>query len=840
MINLVLNKDSDIPVKVPIIMDPIYEQILEDIRNNQIDAKYLSLPLTDPGWQILLGREGGAYQGPPTISYLAGKRDFAGYESLAPFSEYFLKVARQRDFTSLDNLFTFLNIGYVFYNSDPFIYDDVFSSFPYQRVRDFLPSDQKSYQQFIEQLPIEKKKDFADTYHIYSVKDHVYLPHVYAAKKVRYWNNALIDPSTTFSFIAKDKRIAVYAKNDIAGLTQPFVSEQFFEARNESSYQEFFKNRKPSKFPSPHISRELSWPIYPLVVWREKEDLKSYKVVNDEFIDRSIFYAEKRINELERWRDGIKLLDKVVSIKELNESWKEPTLFEFQRFGEYNAWEINFLRYMREMLGLIDKIEQEAKSNYSVTTNKVELKRVLFSHKQKIQNIIKDSRIKKESDKKYLLQLVSEMFDDILQRLNLEIPQSSTIPYRIDEALADGTYDVYVEKEDIEDFNQKDIFLTVSGTKLYPQSSIRGFLTEIGEKWVRFDDLSVSNDGCCAIDLSVNSQNLVDKIQWKSVEQISEGEDGTTFTIESESFQTTHGLTREISKWSRDSLYLTSFDYHTYGREFEIEIYEGGKKKNGSNRVAGDVLRSKEWKSFQMLAQSGEEVERAFLRIKKLEEDALEASMHEDKPVKIEIRNLSVRKIPRPRIVLKNASGVGGRDIPKIKFTKVNPTKYTIKIEGAYNPYTLVFLDAFHPRWKLFLSDTEHEAKSLRGGIARFIGKTAHLILSSFSRRESDEETVVASYFGGEVREGIHKNMFLDSSTFQTWGMDPIAESRHYRANGYANAWQIEPEDTGKKADYTLILEMTTQKSFYGMFSIALLTFITLTFYFIILLIRNR
>lgn len=814
MINLVLNKDSETPVSSPIVMDQSYEQTLRDIRNDPIDAKYLSLPLTDPGWQILAGAKGGAYQGPPIISYLAGKRDFSGYDILSPFSEYFLKIAKQEDYPSLDNLLTFLNIRYIFYNSDPSIYDDTFPDFPYGHVRDFLPKDQKSYQQFLEHFAIKKKKDFGDKYHLYSVKDHLYLPHLYIAIKVQYWNDVPIDPSVAFSFIEKDKRVAVYAQQDIIG-------EHFFEARNKSQYIEFLKNRKPSKFPSPHISKELSWPIYPLVVWREKEDLKSYKIVSDEFIDRSIFYAEKRINELEKWSNVILTLRTAESFGNLNKSWKEPTLFEFQRFDEYNTWEISLLRYMRQMLDLISKIE-EAKSVHSVITNKAALNRILTTHEQKIEGIIKESKIKRETDRKYLLKLVDGMFDDILLRLSLEIPQFSTIAYHADDTLASGKYEVYVEKEEIEDFDRESISLAVSDRKLYPQ------LSAIGGKWIRFDDLSVSNDDPQAIEFFVDSQNLIAKTQWRPIERVAEREDSTIFTVESESTETIHGLTREILQWSHDSLYLISFDYITNGREFEIEAYESGKKRSSFIRVASDLLRSKEWKSFRALAPSGEETDKAFLRIKKVGEDALEASIYEGQPIKIEIRNLSVRKIPRPRIVLKKASDDGGRDIPKITFTKVNPTKYTIKIEGVNKPYTLVFLDRFSLRWKLFLTDERHKAKGVRGTTARLVGAIGKAIVGKFIQEDESayNNQVVASYFSGDVVEGKHRNIFLGPNTFQTWGINPIAEGKHFMVNGYANAWQVEPKDTGGATDYTLILEMTTQKSFYGMFGIALLTVI--------------
>ena len=73
-------------------MDPKYEEVLTYIRNLPVDGKILSFPFPDPGYQLIAGKNGGAYVGPSTFSYLAGKNDFSGYEGLLPFSEFFYKL----------------------------------------------------------------------------------------------------------------------------------------------------------------------------------------------------------------------------------------------------------------------------------------------------------------------------------------------------------------------------------------------------------------------------------------------------------------------------------------------------------------------------------------------------------------------------------------------------------------------------------------------------------------------------------------------------------------------------------------------------------------------------
>ena len=155
--------------------------------------------------------------------------------------------------------------------------------------------------------------------------------------------------------------------------------------------------------------------------------------------------------------------------------------------------------------------------------------------------------------------------------------------------------------------------------------------------------------------------------------------------------------------------------------------------------------------------------------------------------------------------------------IPQITFKKINPTKYQVQVHGAKDPYTLVLFQKFNPKWKVFLPNEVNEAKTLRGIFSRVLGK----IIGYFLRNNniviaSDEsEKKLTSYFNNSVIEGIHKDIFLDKNTFETFGQDPIAEKTHLSANGYANAWYIRPSDVQNKKDYTLIIEMTSQKLFY-------------------------
>ena len=97
----------------------------------------------------------------------------------------------------------------------------------------------------------------------------------------------------------------------------------------------------------------------------------------------------------------------------------------------------------------------------------------------------------------------------------------------------------------------------------------------------------------------------------------------------------------------------------------------------------------------------------------------------------------------------------------------------------------------------------------------------------------------LTSYFNNNVIEGMHKNIFLDRNTFETFGQDTILEKTHLPVNGYANAWYIRPEDVQNKENYTLIIEMTSQKLFYVSLLVSLGGLLLLILLFIKSLIRK-
>lgn len=788
-------------------MDPAYDKVLTYIRSLPVDGKILSLPLNDHGYQVLKGKNDAAYVGPSTITYLAARNEFTSNAELGVFGPSLLMAVRTGNYPMVRSILSVLNVKYIFYNDDPYIYLNNFPAFPYIEARNFFPDSQEGYREFIKNLGVKEIQTIAGKYYIYAFEDVSYKPHVYVADSVSYWNDVIAaNVHTPLSFYPKDKSIVLHEDVKIFMNYRNIFDDVLLKARNTSTIFDFFKKKKEDKFVSPTVSRHLSSLIYPLVVLKEQRDLAGYSSVNDAYIDRSIYFAEKRINELVRL-ERIPLRRNVSSITELARTWKEPGLWEFGRFGEYNSWEITLARYQQAVVRLIGELETGGQSNYSTTTMKVELKNYLIEHKKKLRLAIRENSSLTVEDRKYLSSLVERMFSDIYVKLNLVLPDINHLPYIVESSLDDGTYEVYVNKQDVHDLK---IEVTVDGKNVAPKDPSK-------DEWMRFDDVTISGKQSLPIMISIASiPNLVEHSPWSAAEQITLN-DPVTLAITYDFLGDTSGLVRDISGWEEDTIYAVTFDYHTYDQNFSMILYEkGGTKTNKySHELYEETFRSNEWKHFSAAVLSSKNAESAYIHIiKSLDDHDYGDRTHVKK---LSIKNVSVKKIYNPKLVFKKEKSTERRSKPQIFFRHINPTKYVVNVLNSTDPYTLVLSQEFSQKWKLFFPNTNNKANTYKGIFARFMGNILHILTKPIiSTSSADDFRVSATYANGSIQEGVYKSTLLDANTFETWGQDPIAESTHLPVNGYANSWHIRPDDVGNQKDYTLIIEMTPQKLFYG------------------------
>ncbi|MDP1721687.1 MAG: hypothetical protein Q8L37_00605 [Candidatus Gottesmanbacteria bacterium] len=194
--------------RVGIVMDPKFETVLDYIRSLPNDGKILLLPSTDYDYQVVHGLNNGAFVGRSMIGQLTGKKDFAGYQDLAPFSDMFWKLSRERNYDLIKLMFGILNIQYIFYNSDPLIYDGTFPEYPYSTsyARKYLPKNQKEYKEFVDHLTTNKIFE-AGPYGIYRLEEKDLLPHIYVASNVLIYDEKPVSSPYAKSNIFFDDRI---------------------------------------------------------------------------------------------------------------------------------------------------------------------------------------------------------------------------------------------------------------------------------------------------------------------------------------------------------------------------------------------------------------------------------------------------------------------------------------------------------------------------------------------------------------------------------------------------------------------------------------------------------
>jgi hypothetical protein len=171
-------------------MDTDFLDAINEIKKFPQDGKVLTLPLTFPNYQIFWGKEGGAYMGISAVSGFAARPDFSGFWSFGPYEKAVFDAIKTNDSHAFLQLLSFLNVRYVFRNSDPRVMNN-FPGFPLTfpgatySSRDDLPAirDQDAYTSFLASLPLTKiyEKGF---YSMYEINDSYVRPLIYIPDEI--------------------------------------------------------------------------------------------------------------------------------------------------------------------------------------------------------------------------------------------------------------------------------------------------------------------------------------------------------------------------------------------------------------------------------------------------------------------------------------------------------------------------------------------------------------------------------------------------------------------------------------------------------------------------------
>ncbi len=770
-INSVLNSGSPNEVRIPITMDPDYEKLLDIIRTDQVDAKYVTLPLTDTAYQIIGGKTGGAYMGPSTIAYLGGKKDFSGHADFFPYHDAFFNLVEKKDYQSIKKLFSILNIKYIVYNSDQSLYDN-FPDYPYDYVREYFPT-LKSYEDFLLKLDL-KEKFHVGKYYLYTVHEENFLPHFYIPKNTSSYPNLIEDWESVSPFYSfSNNRIAI----DSSSINSK-DNQILLEADKVDIYKRINKDF-PLPVYYPFAKYELNSKIYPLIVFRENSSLNSFKNTEDTYIDRTLFYNAKRISELSKGGGKIPVLGNLNKLDELMRHYKKPQgIMDYVKSNNYNSWESVLSRYTQQL----EEVTFLVKNSKNNLAWKQEKKSIIVesikNNKISLNIVIKNSDMSSRK-KQYLFGLVDDLFDNYTRKNQSKEYSPSQLEYSFSQA---GSYDVYVQNDGLDLTNSK----LISEDNTYSSSP-----SDVDSSQTKFDNVTLDRPDNF-LSLSIPSNNISEDDLWEETNNIaiSNATDSATINSIKPAKDNIEGLVKHITNFDDDSVYLLSFDYLTHGNNFEFILWTKEKisKKNKKSGLYEakfhENKNTREWTTFNIV-----------LSTKDLTDAAI--SVYSKDNTEIDIKDFSVAKLPpQPGVIAKKVRAEEQIvNVPKISFEKINPTKYKVKVTDAKHPYTLVFLDAFDRNWKLYINS-----------------------------ENSDVKKIVASYFNGDINQNVSKNIFLDKSTFETWNKKPISDNNHFIVNGYANGWNINPDSVENKTSYELIIELQNQKIFYISLGISLLS----------------
>jgi hypothetical protein len=224
-------------------MDPDLLDALSFVKKIPDNENFLTLPLTLPYFQVINGKEGGAYVGVSTVRYIGGKNDYAGFWYLEPFQQEMFDALKRNNMKKVLQIFSLFNIQYIFRNTDQRVMDD-FPKFPFYRydMTEDIPliNSQDSYDQFLKEFPITtvyekghfRISKFDDTV----IRPAVYIPDILYASQ----SGALTGDSFRSAYVEEDiclREIVCNRKDDrVPGVTfkptSPGTYEVTFEINN--------------------------------------------------------------------------------------------------------------------------------------------------------------------------------------------------------------------------------------------------------------------------------------------------------------------------------------------------------------------------------------------------------------------------------------------------------------------------------------------------------------------------------------------------------------------------------------------------------------------------------
>lgn len=122
--------------------------------------------------------------------------------------------------------------------------------------------------------------------------------------------------------------------------------------------------------------------------------------------------------------------------------------------------------------------------------------------------------------------------------------------------------------------------------------------------------------------------------------------------------------------------------------------------------------------------------------------------------------------------------------MPHIYFKKFNPTKYEVIIENANEPFYLVLSESYNKGWQAYINREQLSCNSIQ------------------------------EYKNSNVTKCQSENNYFELRDLTGIFSKSISETNHFVANGFANAWYIDPSELEDNKNFSITLYFKPQSYF--------------------------
>jgi len=554
----------------------------------------------------------------------------------------------------------------------------------------------------------------------YQIADENFLPYIYAPEKIIEDNGDIQDLKEIVDFKDYQLKSGIYfaKKNEDISQFKPVNDEIFVQAKLENQFLEeesAVNALKLNAVSFPYVQLKAGVFLYDFLLKRETIQEKSLENSEKELFQTKIFNGAKRISEIVKFFNK-ELLGNDIALEEQTR--------------------VRYYQKMEECLELLKKIKGNDPKLFQTSSND------FYVAIEAQQNIVRQLSLPVSVKMKY-----EEVFDGLQKDLDsLKIQHDfQHLSYDFQIGNNEGEYNLFLKTDYL-------------GGQLPPIKEIQldGKFLALEEKEFDFKDWQLLfklnlDKGEHKISLILEEgPNLLGE-NWKKTKESS---------LE-------NILSQPINNYEPDGLYQLSFDYTAFESNagFFLTQDYGVKDQNGQPFPL----------IFKKLPQtkpgefSHQDILIKAISLKKPAQISFFSQSMNNQSNQALFQNIKLVRVFEPMVVLKKTSNKNQTSIiPNISFVKINPTKYQVKIQGAVEPFNLIFNQSFNRGWKV--------------------------------------------YFKGGKRQ--------------------ISEKNHWLVNGYANAWQINPQDNNEGQNDSLVIEYLPQKLYdiglvlSGMIVLVLLTLV--------------